>query len=63
MAIKEDSFHLLPILKSASLGTCLKNKAEMWLTIGMRGLHKVRQVRIMLCCGNLLEAFATTLTL
>ena len=37
----------ITVLKSANLGTCLKSKAEMWLTNGMRGLHKVRQVRIM----------------
>ena len=34
------------ILKSATQGTCLKSKAEMWLTNGMGGLHKVKQVRI-----------------
>ena len=34
------------ILKSAIQGTCLKSKAEMWLTNGMGGLHKVKQVRI-----------------
>ena len=34
------------ILKSATQGTCLKSKAEMWLTNGMGDLHKVKQVRI-----------------
>ena len=51
------------ILKSATQGTCLKSKAEMWLTNGMGGLHKVKKVRLMWCCGKLLEALATALTL
>lgn len=47
--------------KSASLGTCLKSKAEMWLTThGMRDLYKAKQVRVMWYCGELLGALATT---
>ena len=32
---------------SASLSSCLKSEAEMWLASGMRGLHRARQVRLM----------------
>ena len=46
---------------SASLGTCLKSTAEMWLTThSMKGLHKARQMRIMWCWGELLAALTTT---